>query len=85
MTVLVKDVIAHTEHRIHSVLALHCVIYHQQLALKRMSHRLTHMLDEVVTIVNSTKARPFNSRLSSIIYTDMGNLHTPLLLHMAVC
>ena len=62
----------------------HCSIHREALACKAMPATLKTVLDQSVKVVNFIKARALNSRLFSIICSEMGSEHNTLLLHTEV-
>ena len=62
----------------------HCSIHREALACKAMPAILKTVLDQSVKVVNFIKARALNSRLFSIICSEMGSEHNTLLLHTEV-
>lgn len=63
---------------------IHCSIHRQALAAKHMPLELKKVLADAVKAVNFIKSRALNSRLFSVLCSEMGSLHDRLLLHTEV-
>lgn len=65
-------------------MASHCIIHREALASKEMSPELNDTLMLSVKMINNIKANALNSRVFSLICTEMGSDHDTLLLHTEV-
>jgi zinc finger BED domain-containing protein 5/7/8/9 len=79
-----KGVVAQIKSKAPNVLATHCFIHREHLAAKEMSLHLNDVLQTCVKIVNSIKSSSLNSRLFSVLCSEMGSDHHQLLLHTEV-
>lgn len=62
----------------------HCVIHREALCIKRMPKNFEKVLREAIKVVNFIKSRALNSRLFSLLCSDMGSDHIQLLLHTEI-
>jgi hypothetical protein len=58
---------------------VHCSIYREALAARKMPATVRTVLTEAVEVVNVIKSRATNSRLFSILCNEMGSEHDKLL------
>lgn len=65
-------------------MASHCIIHREALASKKMSPELNETLLLSVQMINNIKANALNSRMFSLICSEMGSDHDTLLLHTEV-
>ena len=72
-TALVKEVASECE-------SMHCVIYREMLAGRKMSPELNNVLQDVIKIINHIKVHALNSRLFTQLCEEMDAGHTHLLL-----
>ncbi|XP_072391924.1 zinc finger BED domain-containing protein 5-like [Diabrotica undecimpunctata] len=63
---------------------MHCSIYRQALAVKRMPEQFKNVLQDAIKVVNFIKSRALNSRLFSNLCCEMGSNHIQLLLHTEI-
>lgn len=62
----------------------HCMLHREALVAKRMEDELQQVLQDVVKIVNSIKARPLKHRMFAKLCHDMGANFESVLLHSEV-
>lgn len=65
-------------------MASHCIIHREALASREMSPELNETLQLSVNMINNIKANALNSRMFSLICSEMGSDHDTLLLHTEV-
>lgn len=62
----------------------HCILHLEALASKKMCPILNETLQMAVKLINNVKASSLNSRIFSLICSEMGSEHETLLLHADV-
>ena len=77
LTVRIKEVAPECE-------VTHCVVHREMLASRKISPELNSVFDDIVKIINQSKAYALNTWLFGKICKDMDTKHKCLLLHIEV-
>ena len=67
--------------KVSEVIATHCFLYREVLIGKTLNSDLTHVMKEVIKMVNYIKARPLKSRLFTKLCKEMEANYENLVLH----
>ncbi|CDW56271.1 hypothetical protein TTRE_0000454601 [Trichuris trichiura] len=84
MTRRQRGFIAHLKQVVPDIVAVHCVIYREHLAAKRLSNRLKSSLQLVMNAINKIKSNPLNDRLFRQLCKESDAEYKRLLLHTEV-
>ena len=79
-----NGVVAFIKTKSPNAVASHCMLHREALVAKRMDDEFNQLLQEVIKIVNMTKARPLKHRMFAALCSEMGASHEHLLLHSEV-
>ena len=66
------------------MMAVHCIIQRENLAVASISREVNQLLEKVISVVNRIKSRPLNERMFKQLCEEMEEGHIRLLLHTRV-
>ena len=76
--------VARIREKVPNIIQTHCMIHREVLAAKHLGQSFCDILSSCIKIVNSTKARPLQSRMFSKLCDELGLEYSSLLLHTEV-
>ncbi len=72
MTGKKSEVTALKQQKAPNAVASHCMLHCEALVAKRLDNELHQVLQDVIQVVNLTKARPLKHRLFAVLCKEMG-------------
>ena len=85
LTEKISGVTALIKQKFPHVVATHCMLHGEAVVAKIMDNELNQVLQEVIQVVNFTKARPMKHKLFTLLCNEMGTCFEGLLLHSNMC